>query len=72
MIMETSFEYFKGLGCKEVPFDKLPKGYAWITGCGGNDGWYYNFFMDTKLMNSKSEFTDEDNKKVLMCKIERL
>lgn len=68
----TSYQYFKSLGCKEIPYGQLPKDYLWITGCGGGDGWYYNFFMQKSLLESKDRYTDEDNAKVIICKIARV
>lgn len=66
--MRTTYQYFKSLGCKELPYSQLPNGYAWVSGCGG-DGWYWNFFMKVDEMG---DTTDEGYKKVIMCKIERL
>lgn len=67
--MITSYQYFKQGGAKEVSFDDLPNGYKWITGCGGDDGWYYNFFgRDEDFVHGKGI----PPSKVLMCKIKRL
>jgi hypothetical protein len=64
--METSHEFFKRMGAKELPFNQLPKGYGWVTGCGGGDGWYYNYFMtDDQMMK-------HDYSKAIMCKITRI
>jgi hypothetical protein len=62
----TSYEYFKNGGAKELPFDKLPKGYGWVTGCGG-DGWYWNFFMKDEDLKKGI-----DPAKAIMCKIQKL
>jgi hypothetical protein len=65
--MESTYEYYKRRGAKQMDFNSLPKNYAWITGCGG-DGWYWNFFYP------KDEIGDgnPDDKKVIMCKIKKL
>lgn len=67
--MESSYQYFKKLGCMELSFDSLPNGYHWITGCAG-DGWYWNFFAHPD--NYRIPCTDQMNKKVIMCKIKKL
>lgn len=64
--METSYQYYKRMGVKEVPLDKLPKNYGWITGCGG-DGWYWNFFTPVELDSSNCPVD-----KMVMCKIKKL
>lgn len=64
----SSYEFFKKGGAKEIPFNELPKEYGWVTGDGGDDGWYYNFFMkDEDLIPG---FLDP--KKAFMCKIKKL
>ncbi len=50
-----------------MPYSELPEGYGWITGCGGNDGWYYNFFAKDEDIGYGL-----DPKKVIMCKIIRI
>lgn len=50
-----------------MAYEKLPKNYAWITGCGG-DGWYWNFFYPKDEIGNGNP----DNKKVIMCKIKKL
>ena len=66
----TSYEYFKRGGAKEMPFTQLPKGYGWVTSCGG-DGWYWNFFAtDEQLIKDYGKGIDAT--KVIMCKIKRL
>lgn len=64
--MESSYEYFKRIGMKEVPFKELPKNYAWVTGCGNGKGSYYNFFMP---MNHTGTTESDYQKFGLMCKI---
>jgi hypothetical protein len=67
--METSYEYFKKIGCKEVPLSQVPKDYGWITGCGGPGG-YYNFFMQVDQLPSDGiGYSDKDNQKVLIAKV---
>jgi hypothetical protein len=53
--METSYQRFKRIGMKEIPYSKLPDNYAWITGDGDGKGNYYNFFMpvDRKCTSDK-------------------
>jgi hypothetical protein len=66
--MQTSYEFFKNGGAKEMPFSSLPKDYKWITGCGGKDGWYYNFFgKDEDFVYGKGI----PPSKIIMCKIKR-
>jgi hypothetical protein len=67
--MQTSYQYFKGLGCKEIAYENLPKDYVWITGDGG-DGWYWNFFMHKDDL--RPPHTDANNSKAIMCKIKKL
>lgn len=62
----TSYEFFKNGGAKEMPYNKLPKGYGWVTSDGG-DGWYWNFFMTNSDL-----VTGIDPKKTIMCKIKKL
>jgi hypothetical protein len=69
VIVRTSYQYFKGLGCKEVALSDLPNDYGWITGCSG-DGWYWNFFMNDS--DIKLPMSDVDNAKAIMCKVKRL
>lgn len=65
--MTTSYQFFKNGGAKEMSYNSLPKGYGWVTGCGG-DGWYWNFFMkDDDMMGERL-----DPKKAIMCKIKPL
>lgn len=64
--MESSYEYFKRSGAKELPFNELPNGYGWVTSCGG-DGCYWNFFMTDEDLK-----IGVDPKKAIMCKIKSL
>lgn len=63
----TSYEFYRQAGAKEMLYEKLPKNYGWITGCGG-DGWYWNFFYLIDLIGDG----EPDNTKVIMCKIKKL
>lgn len=68
--MESSYEYFKKGGAKEMSFSQLPQNYGWVTSCGG-DGWYWNFFAtDKDLIENYGRPLDP--KKVIMCKIKKL
>jgi len=64
--METSYQYFKRIGMKEVSLSKLPSNYAWVTGDGDGRGSYYNFFMPIGHIGT----TDSDYAKYgIMCRI---
>ena len=66
--METSYEYFKKGGAKEMPYSSLPKGYGWVTGCGDGRGGYWNFFAtDDQLIKDYGRVLDPT--KVIMCRI---
>lgn len=68
--MITSYQYFKNGGAKEMPFEKLPKDFGWVTSCAG-DGWYWNFFATEKTL-IRDYGKGLNPKDVIMCKIERL
>lgn len=68
--MQTSYEYFKNGGATELPYEKLPKGFGWVTACGG-DGWYWNFFATDATL--ERDFGKHLNPKdVIMCRIQPL